>query len=53
LEGYNNIGVNACVIGGITIGKYSLIEAGSVVVKDVDEGKVVAGNPARVIKSVL
>lgn len=41
---------NACVIGGIRIGNNVTIGAGSVVVKDVPDNAVVAGNPARVIK---
>ena len=43
------IGPNACIIGAITIGKGAIIGAGAVVVKDVPENAVVAGNPAKVI----
>lgn len=48
----NNVdfGVNTICIGNITIGDNAIIAAGSVVVKDVPENAVVAGNPARVIK---
>jgi putative colanic acid biosynthesis acetyltransferase WcaF len=35
---------------GITIGNNTVVAARSVVVKDIDPGVVVAGNPARVIK---
>ena len=42
------IGVNATLLAGITIGSGSLIGAGSVVTRDVPEGAVVYGNPARV-----
>jgi serine acetyltransferase len=45
-----NIGANCVIIGGVTIGINSIIAAGSVVVKDVPENSVVAGNPAKVIK---
>ena len=45
-----NIGANAVILGGITIGDGAVIGAGSVVVKDVAAGAVVAGNPARVIR---
>lgn len=41
---------NATVIGSITIGYNSSIGAGSVVVNDVPDNAVVAGNPARVIR---
>jgi acetyltransferase-like isoleucine patch superfamily enzyme len=46
------IGANATILPGVTIGRNALVGAGSVVVKDVPEGAVVAGNPARVIKYV-
>lgn len=49
LEGVS-IGSNATILCGITIGKNALIGAGAVVVKDVPEDAVVAGNPAKVIK---
>lgn len=47
-----SIGSGATVLCGITIGENALIGAGSVVTKDVPHETVVAGNPARVIKSV-
>lgn len=40
------IGANVTILPGIIIGENSLIGAGSVVVKDVDDGVIVAGNPA-------
>lgn len=48
----NNVEVhaNASVIGGIIIGDNVIIGAGSVVVKDVPDNAVVAGNPAKIIK---
>lgn len=46
------IGANVVIIGDITIGDNAVIGAGSVVVKDVPEGAVVAGNPAKVIRTV-
>ncbi|MEI6493837.1 MAG: serine acetyltransferase [Verrucomicrobiota bacterium] len=45
-----DIGCNAVIIGKIHIGDRAVIGAGSVVVKDVPEGAVAAGNPARVIR---
>lgn len=49
LEGAS-IGSNATILCGITIGKNALVGAGAVVVKDVPDDAVVAGNPAKVIK---
>jgi UDP-2-acetamido-3-amino-2,3-dideoxy-glucuronate N-acetyltransferase len=42
-----SIGANATLIGGITIGKYALIGAGSVVTKNVPDNTLWYGNPAR------
>jgi acetyltransferase-like isoleucine patch superfamily enzyme len=46
------IGANATLLPGIVIGRNALVGAGAVVVHDVPDGKVVAGNPARIIKDV-
>ncbi len=46
------IGANVTLLPGVIIGKGAVIGAGSVVVGNVPEGKVAAGNPARVIKDV-
>ena len=43
------IGCNSIILPNIKIGSNSIIAAGSVVTHDVEEGTVVAGNPARVI----
>jgi len=45
-----SIGANATILCGITIGKNSLIGAGSVVTNDVPDNVIVAGNPARIKK---
>jgi acetyltransferase-like isoleucine patch superfamily enzyme len=47
-----SIGSGATLLCGITIGEDAMIGAGSVVTKDVPARAVVAGNPARVIKSL-
>lgn len=44
------IGINVVVMPGVTIGKNSVVGASSVVVKDVPDYTVVAGNPAKNIK---
>ena len=46
-----DVGANAVIIGDIKIGNNVRIGAGSVVVKDIPDDCVVAGNPARVIRS--
>lgn len=44
------IGANSTILPGIRIGKNSLVGAGSVVTKDVEDNTIVAGNPAKFIK---
>ena len=44
----DSIGANSTIVCGNTIGKYSLIGAGSVVTKDVPDYAIVVGNPAKV-----
>jgi acetyltransferase-like isoleucine patch superfamily enzyme len=46
------LGAHAVVTSGVTIGRRSVIGAGSVVTRDVPEFSVAAGSPARVIGSV-
>lgn len=46
LEGAS-IGANSTIIGGITVGKYAMIGAGSVVTKDIPEHTLWYGNPAK------
>ncbi|WP_255406494.1 serine O-acetyltransferase [Prevotella sp. KH2C16] len=43
------IGPNVCIVEHVRIGNNVTIGAGAVVVKDVPDGAVVAGNPARII----
>jgi acetyltransferase-like isoleucine patch superfamily enzyme len=48
-----SIGSGAVLLCGITVGENAMIGAGSVVTKDVPPNTIVAGNPARIIKSLL
>jgi acetyltransferase-like isoleucine patch superfamily enzyme len=45
-----DIGTNAVILPGVTIGKGSIVGAGSVVNKDVPPFAVVAGNPAKFLR---
>ena len=45
------IGLNSIILKGVTIGEGAIVGAGSVVTKDVPDYAVVAGNPARIIKT--
>ncbi|MBI5638827.1 MAG: N-acetyltransferase [Nitrospirae bacterium] len=52
VEDYVRIGANSTILPGVRIGRNSLVGAGSVVTKDVPPDSVVAGNPAKVIKTI-
>ncbi len=45
------LGAKTCVLGGVTIGKGSIIGATSVVTKDIPPYSIAAGNPAKVVKT--
>lgn len=45
------IGCNSLIMKGVTIGDGAVVAAGSVVTKNVEPNTLVAGNPARVIKT--
>ena len=47
-----SIGSGATLMCGITIGQNAIIGAGSVVLTDVPEKTIVAGNPARILRKV-
>ena len=46
------VGFNAIILPGVTIGPNAIVGAGAVVTKDVAEGDIVAGVPAKVIGTV-
>jgi UDP-N-acetylglucosamine 2-epimerase len=41
------LGANSTILPGVTIGRWGMVGAGSVVTRDVDDHELVAGNPAR------
>jgi acetyltransferase-like isoleucine patch superfamily enzyme len=47
-----SIGANATIVCGVTIGRWAMVAAGSVVAYDVPDFALVGGNPARVIGAV-
>lgn len=50
----NNVwlGCNVTVCGGVTIGNDVVVGAGSVVIHDIPDGMLAAGNPCRVIRPI-
>jgi acetyltransferase-like isoleucine patch superfamily enzyme len=46
------IGASATILPGITVGENSIVAAGSIVTKDVPDNTIVAGNPAKQIKTL-
>lgn len=44
------VGMNSTVIGRVHIGDFCLVGAGSVVTKDVPSDKIIAGNPAKIMR---
>lgn len=45
------IGMDAMIMKGVTIGENCVVAARAVVTKDVPDGSIVGGNPAKIIKS--
>ena len=56
IGGHNQIGegvefgINSCSIQHLTIGKWALIGAGTVIIRDVPDGAVMVGNPGKELK---
>ncbi len=46
-----SIGSNATILAGVTIGEGAIVGAGSVVTKDVSANTIVAGVPAKILRS--
>ena len=47
-----NLGATVTIIGNVKIGNNVIVGAGSVVVKDVPDNCIVAGNPAKIIRYI-
>jgi len=47
-----SIGSNATILGKVTVGENAIIGAGSVVTRDVLPNTIVAGNPARFLRTI-
>jgi acetyltransferase-like isoleucine patch superfamily enzyme len=47
-----SIGSNCTVLSNVTIGERAIVGAGSVVTRDVPADTIVAGNPARIIRTI-
>jgi len=50
LMGDNWLGANSIILDRVTLGKGTIVGAGSVITKSFPMAKVIAGNPARIIK---
>lgn len=48
---YCQIGARSIIMPGVTVGDHSVVAAGAIVTRDVPEKSIVAGNPARLIRS--
>ena len=46
------IGAGATILPGVTVGKYAIVGAASVVTRDVGDYEVVVGNPARLVRKL-
>lgn len=46
------LGVNVTVLPGVTIGENAIVGAGAVVTKDVPANTVVAGVPAKILRTI-
>jgi len=47
-----SIGSNATILARVTVGENAIVGAGSVVIRSVPANSIVAGNPARVVRSI-
>ena len=48
-----SVGSGATILCGVTVGERSIVGAGAVVTKNVPDDVIVAGNPARVLRTIV
>jgi acetyltransferase-like isoleucine patch superfamily enzyme len=48
-----SIGSGATILANVTVGENAMVGAGSVVTRNVPANSIVAGNPARVLRSIV
>lgn len=51
IENYVRVGANAVILAGVRLGEGCIVAAGAVVSFDVPPGAMVAGNPARIMRT--
>lgn len=49
IKKFSSIGAASTILGGVTVGEYAMIAAGSLVTKDVPSRALVLGSPAKII----
>ena len=47
-----SIGSNVTILCGVAVGEEAIVGAGSVITRDVPDRAIVAGNPARILRSI-
>jgi acetyltransferase-like isoleucine patch superfamily enzyme len=52
IEDYSWVGCRAIILSGVTVGYGAIVAAGAVVTKDVPPHTMVAGNPARPVRTI-
>jgi len=52
IEDMVSVGAGSIILGGVSLGKGAMIGAGSLVTKDVPEGELWYGNPAKFIRKI-
>jgi acetyltransferase-like isoleucine patch superfamily enzyme len=48
-----SIGSGATILANVTVGENAIVGAGAVITKDVPPNAIVAGNPARILRSTF
>jgi acetyltransferase-like isoleucine patch superfamily enzyme len=47
-----SVGSSATILAGVTVGEGAIVGAGAVVTKDVPPWTIVAGNPAKILRTI-